>query len=116
MSDPVILLVCGGRAYANKRRVYEVLDQWEVELLIHGGASGADSLAASWAADREINCLRVPAKWKKHGRRAGPLRNHEMAQMKPDVVIAFAGGRGTTNMVTTARESGLNVVVIEEQP
>ena len=113
-AEPAIVLVCGGRDYADKRRVYEVLDGWDVELLIHGGASGADSIAAAWAMEREVNCLRVPAKWKKHGRRAGPLRNREMAKMKPDVVLAFPGGRGTSDMITTAHELGLNVVQIGE--
>jgi len=116
MNEPAIILVCGGRDYANKRRVYEVLDGWEVELLIHGGAAGADSLAAAWAAEREVNCLRVPAKWKKHGKRAGPLRNREMAGMKPDVIIAFRGGRGTSDMVKAGQEAGLIVIEIEEQP
>ena len=113
--SPVVLLVCGGRDYTNRKVVFDALDQWNVELLIHGGATGADALADQWAKEREVNTLRVPAKWKKiGGKQAGPIRNKEMAAMKPDVLVAFPGGTGTANMIAVATEKRIPVVQIQE--
>jgi hypothetical protein len=39
-----------------------------------------------------------PADGKKHGRAAGPIRNQKMPEEKPELVVAFPGGRGTADM------------------
>lgn len=50
------------------------------------------------------------ADWKKHGKAAGPIRNGIMLRDgKPDMVVAFPGGRGTANMVDQARLADLIV-------
>ena len=49
-----------------------------------------------------------PADWNKHGRAAGPIRNRDMAEYA-DCLVAFEGGRGTQNMIKTAKELGLKV-------
>jgi hypothetical protein len=52
----------------------------------------------------------VPAEWKKHGKRAGPLRNMRMLEeWKPDGVAAFPGGSGTADMIAQARNAGVKV-------
>lgn len=107
------VLVCGGRDYANKSHVHQVLDMIHranpIELLIHGDADGADKMADEWAEFREIAVAAYPADWEKHGRAAGPIRNAEMLQENPDVILAFPGGSGTLNMVTQARKKGIPV-------
>ena len=106
------VLVCGGRNFTGD--VTHALDSVNarqgVDLIIHGGAKGADSLAEQWAFRHEIDCLRVPAKWKLHGKAAGPMRNTEMLKLKPDLVVAFSGGRGTDNMVRQAKVAGVKVI------
>ena len=81
--------------------------------MIHGDASGADRLAGEWAKERCIEVLARPAEWKKHGRAAGPIRNQAMLAEKPQLVVAFPGGKGTADMVAKAKKAGLEVVVIE---
>lgn len=108
------LLVCGGRNYADKATVYRALDRVHakrgVALVIHGAATGADTLAGEWAADRGIPVAEFPADWAAHGDSAGPIRNARMlAEEKPDAVVAFAGGTGTAHMVRIARASGVPV-------
>ncbi len=50
------------------------------------------------------------ADWHEHGRAAGPIRNARMiAEGRPDLVIAFPGGRGTADMVSRARKAGIEV-------
>lgn len=101
------VLVCGGRLYGNSARVFEVLDHVHkhvpISLIIQGGAEGADRFAEEWAREREVNCLRVPAKWRRLGKdMAGSARNREMVLMYPDEVVAFPGQHGTMNMVMQA--------------
>lgn len=108
------LLVCGGRDYRDVDAVYAALDRAHAKrpimLVIHGGATGADTLAGAWARLNEVPCLAVPAEWKKHGKRAGPLRNMRMLEeWKPDGVAAFPGGSGTADMIAQARNAGVKV-------
>jgi hypothetical protein len=82
-------------------------------VLIHGAAKGADSLADRWARLNGVPVTQYPAKWNEHGRAAGPRRNEQMLKEgKPDLVIAFEGGRGTAHMVRIAREAGVDVMEI----
>lgn len=111
------VLVCGGRDYDDKAVVYAMLDRIHVEhpisLVIDGGANGADLLARSWGWDRDVKRRTFPAKWKEHGKAAGPIRNAQMlSEGEPDLVVAFPGGRGTANMVSLARGSGVKVIEI----
>lgn len=109
------VLVCGGRDYADASRLWTVLDaihrKHPINLLIHGGAMGADTLAGEWALARGVGCWRCPAEWGKHGKSAGPIRNRQMLEHgKPNMVVAFPGGRGTANMVSQARAAGVEVI------
>ena len=110
------VLVCGGRNYSDEGRLTEVLDDLKPTEIIHGGARGADSLAEKWAATRQVPCHVYPADWRRHGRAAGPIRNREMLeQSKPDLVVAFPGGRGTAHMVRIARAAGHRVIEVEAE-
>jgi predicted Rossmann-fold nucleotide-binding protein len=82
--------------------------------IIHGAAPGADAHAARWAERHGVPALAFPANWKKHKGAAGPIRNRKMlAEGRPDIVIAFKGGRGTANMVDQARAAGVQVVEVK---
>ena len=112
------LLVCGGRDFDDFEIINEELTwlagEHEIEILIHGGARGADTLAGEWAT---LSC--VPVKvfrpdWEKYGKAAGHIRNKQMLdEGKPDFVLAFPGGRGTANMVGQARAAGVTVKEVE---
>ncbi len=105
------VLVCGGRNYSNDLVVNRILDQIHacspISMLIEGGATGADALGAAWACARGVLHVAVPADWGKHGKAAGPIRNQEMIEMRPDHVVAFAGGRGTADMVRRAKAASV---------
>lgn len=104
-------IVCGGRDYANEKHIHETLSNLGVTFVIEGGASGADKAAAKWAYYNEVPNRCFPADWKAHGRAAGPIRNKQMLEVgKPDVVIAFPGGKGTENMVKQAEKAGVKVI------
>ena len=112
------VLVCGGRDYSNKK----VLRVWlgclhgesEIKAVIHGGAPGADSMAGEWARGMLVSEVCFPAEWDEHGKAAGPIRNAKMlSEGKPDVVLAFPGGRGTADIVQKARAAGVPVIEVK---
>lgn len=104
------VLVTGGRDYDDYERVASVLGQLDVTTLAQGGASGADRMAALWCHEERIPCITYPADWAEHGKAAGPIRNARMLNdFRPDLVVAFPGGRGTAHMVGIARKAGYEV-------
>lgn len=106
------VLVCGGRDYADGGSVFHTLETLRgISLIIEGGALGADEWAALWADTRGVKRMRFAADWGAHGRAAGPRRNQRMLdEGKPDLVVAFPGGKGTADMVRRARKAGIPVL------
>src|SRR5688500_9769837 len=129
------ILVCGGRDFNNKELLYTTLDNiclergwctppdkrdeygnWLPEVhIISGMARGADTIAVDWAVVNFCNWSEYPADWARYGKSAGPIRNLQMLEEgKPDLVVAFPGGRGTTNMVKLARDACFEVIEVTE--
>ena len=110
----MVILVCGGRTYNNKEKIYEVLSSIHkdktINILIHGAAKGADTLAGYWARENNIKEKQYPALWNTHGKAAGIMRNQKMLDdNKVDLVIAFPGGKGTADMVERAKKANIEV-------
>lgn len=117
MSAPLRVLVCGGRDFTGRALMRTTLDGLHAACpfghLIHGGARGADMLSGEWARSKGILMSVYPADWARHGRSAGYIRNRQMiVEGRPDLVVAFAGGPGTRDMVTQARKAGLRVELV----
>jgi len=105
------VIVTGGRDYEDYAMVADVLDLFDADLIIQGGAAGADRMARDYAYQNNIICETVKADWNKHGKAAGPIRNLEMLKKYPNaVVVAFPGGKGTENCVKQA--ASLNMIVL----
>ena len=105
--------VTGGREFSDAALVRRTLDAWHPREIAHGGARGLDSLAQEWARQRGIMMTVYHADWRNEGRRAGPIRNHLMlSDFRPDILIAFPGGRGTAHCTELAVRMGIEVVVI----
>ena len=114
------VLVCGGRNYVDRQALYQALDELhrlrKFELLIAGGARGADTLAEEWARDRNISSEIYHADWQL-GRKAGPIRNQRMLdEGGPQLVIAFPGGRGTEDMTARARAAAIETIRVQPSP
>lgn len=78
--------------------------------IISGVAKGVDTVAIDWAVLNWCPFEEYPANWSKHGKAAGPIRNQQMLdEGKPDLVVAFPGGRGTAHMVRLAKAAGVPV-------
>jgi len=128
--QPLAILVTGSRRFGNRRQLYAVLDKHlesyhrpEI-LVIHGGATGADTKAGDWAKANKVLCLKMPAHWDVYGRAAGTKRNLKMLDFlkflrkrgHPCVVEAFPlpGSRGTHHMIRVAQEANFKVNIHEE--
>jgi hypothetical protein len=112
------VLVCGGRDFNDRDFIHNTLcDLHErrgpFAVVIHGCATGADDEGMIWAQMMGVKHLPMQAEWQKYGRAAGPIRNQRMVdEGKPDLVIAFPGGRGTADMVSRARAAKIEVLEI----
>jgi hypothetical protein len=120
MIQPYIVAVTGGRTYSNKARVYAELDALHkvrlVTLLVVGCANGADCFARCWAHDRQVALKVHRANWSALGKAAGHLRNQEIVDHPPHVLIAFPGQRGTADCTRRARAAGIPVLVVVDAP
>ena len=108
------IIVCGGRNYSDRTTVTRILGTLDsrTTTIIHGNAPGADRLAATIAADYGFRVESYPADWDTHSRAAGPIRNQQMLDAGADLVIAFPGGRGTTDMSNRAQRAGVPVLKV----
>jgi|ERR1700692_2223078 len=113
------VLVCGGRKFDDALTLESWLGgihkQHGITLLIEGGAEGADSMARKFAEWAKIPTKTFEADWDRHGTAAGPIRNRQMlVEGRPDLVVAFEGGRGTANMIAQAKAAGVRVLVAKK--
>lgn len=111
------VLVCGGRDFEDYQFAQEKLDKLhrsiDITHVISGHAKGADQLGEMWAEENCTPFTCYPANWDKHRKAAGPIRNQQMLdEGKPDVVLAFPGGRGTADMVKRAKKAGVRVIEV----
>lgn len=114
------IIVAGSRDIKDESFVWSVMEKAikdkgikEDEItIVTGGARGVDTVANKLAAAKGWKCIVMNADWDKHGKSAGYIRNREMAKVA-DMLIAIWDGesRGTKNMISEAKQRGLDVVV-----
>lgn len=98
------LAIVGGRDFFDYASMCRSLaDILDVELVISGGARGADSLARIWAKDHNIPIIEHLPDWGKFGKKAGFVRN-ELIISDATHVVAFWNGksRGTKSSIDLA--------------
>lgn len=105
------VVIAGCRDYENYKEAKEYIDfcLYEIRkeneiIIVSGGATGADSLGERYAEENGYKIEKHPAEWSKFGKRAGPIRNKQMAEIG-DYVICFWNGksRGTKSMIDFAK-------------
>ncbi len=85
---------------------------------VSGTAKGADTLGEKFAQEGDYTVKRFPANWDLYGKRAGFIRNDQMAKYAMEdnnygVLIAFWDGKshGTEYMINSAKKHGLETHV-----
>jgi hypothetical protein len=111
------VIVCGGRWFTDVPLLFETLDRQHqltpMAMLAEGASDdvtgpyvGADYWARIWAVARGVPRVSFHADWKTQFRAAGPIRNKRMLDdVRPSLVVAFEGGRGTDSMVSLAEKT-----------
>lgn len=68
--------------------------------LLCGMAKGADMVGYEWAKAHGVPIREYPARWDKHGKAAGVIRNQQMAA-DADILVALWDGKsnGTRHMI-----------------
>lgn len=109
------LIIAGSRDFDN----YELLKQTvlpylnDIEEIISGTARGADSLGEQFAKEFNIPVRQFPADWNAYGKKAGYLRNVQMAKNATACIVFWDGkSRGTQHMINIAKQYGLKLKII----
>ncbi|MCC6629698.1 MAG: hypothetical protein IT340_20150 [Chloroflexi bacterium] len=83
-----------------------------VDEVIVGEARGVATCAINWAVEHWCPWTLMPANWDAHGKRAGYLRNEQMAGDGDALVAVWDGrSRGTRHMIDAMRRRGKPVAV-----
>jgi len=98
------LVIFGSRNVEDMRAVESAMEACgmasKVTEIVSGGARGVDRLGEQYARQRGIPCKVFPAPWGKYGKRAGPIRNVNMANYADYGVAVWNGeSRGTAHMI-----------------
>lgn len=110
------IIIAGGRDFDNYELLesfcYKVFEQLNIQdddkiIIIEGEAKGADTLAKKFAEENNFECIKFPANWELYGKRAGFIRNQQMAnEGKANYLIAFWDWKssGTKNIIEIMRK------------
>lgn len=105
------IVVAGCRNYNNYSEAKKFIDfctknikEKYTLIFVSGGCNGADLLGERYALENGYKIEKYIAKWEKYGKKAGPIRNKQMAKIS-DYLICFWDGKskGTKSMIDFAK-------------
>ena len=114
------VIIAGGRDFVDYNLLREKVNNIIIDkrlthkiVIVSGCARGADTLGMRYASENILDIEEYPADWDKYGKKAGYMRNVEMAE-NADALIAFWDGKskGTKHMIDIAKERNLPIRVI----
>lgn len=111
------VIIAGSRNFDDYQLLKDICDkklinQKEIEI-VSGTANGADKLGEKYAEEKGYCIKKFPADWKTYGKRAGFIRNEEMAKYS-EALIAFWDGesKGTKHMIELAKKYKLKIHIV----
>ena len=127
MTDELRIIIAGSRNFNDyellKREVLNIVKYdnrpKEYVKIISGCARGADTIGERFAKEFGLEVKKFPADWDGLGKRAGYVRNAEMAKFAVEddndgMLIAFCDGqsRGIKHMIYLAKRYCLDVHIV----
>ena len=107
--------VVGSRTFTDYILLKETLDKLypNIQLIVSGGAQGADSLAEKYAQEEGIPTLIIYPEWKKYGKAAGFVRNKDIVGAG-DILVAFWDGasKGTKDSIDFAKKLDKRIILV----
>jgi hypothetical protein len=126
MLKKIKLIIAGSREITNNLITFKAINEWRdnnsdklISLIISGMARGPDSHAIEYANNNHIPYVDFIPDWEQYGKKAGILRNLEMAKSGDELIAIFNGkSKGTSHMIDTMLRLSKPVWLynIEEQP
>lgn len=118
------LIIAGGRDFTDyellkhevKKFIIEEIKTKKDLNIISGTARGADKLGERFANEYNFTVILFPANWGDFGKRAGRLRNEQMAKFAQNqYCIVFWDGesRGTKHMIEMAESYNLKLRIVK---
>ena len=106
------VIIAGSRGIFDYQRILDAVTESEFHIteVVSGKAMGVDQLGERYAKENGITLKLFPANWKEHGKRAGYLRNVEMAEYADALIAVWDGvSNGTKHMIDIATSNNLKV-------
>lgn len=121
------VIIAGSREMADYKAARKAIDEVFSEIgggapvcVVSGHCRGADILGERYAREHGLELAVFPAEWNRFGRRAGFIRNTQMAEFASEegsegALIAFWDGesRGTKMMIGIAEKKGIDTYVFD---
>ena len=118
------IIIAGSRTFNDLKTLTDATDKFLATIarmhfgrnvtVISGTAQGADKLGEKYAGMHKYKVTQMPADWERFGKRAGYLRNEEMAKIAHACIVFWKDqSHGSKNMIEIARAKGIPTAVIE---
>lgn len=115
------IVVAGGRDFKDYELLKSKCDYYlssaissgDEIVIISGTANGADKLGERYAQEKGYKVERYPAKWNELGKKAGYVRNEEMAKVGHALIAFWNGSKGTKHMIDLAEKYKLHIRVVK---
>lgn len=110
------IIIAGSRHITDVTQVWMAISQFHHDLVMStfsegitevvcGCAKGVDTLGEQWAEQFSVPIKRFPADWTQYGRRAGVLRNVQMAKYADALLCIWDGkSKGSEHMLKAAAQ------------
>jgi hypothetical protein len=108
------VIIAGSRTINNYKLLKSAIEdsKFKIDEIVSGVAKGIDTLGLRYAEENKIPVKCFPADWKKFKKKAGLIRNREMAEYADGLIAIWDGySRGTKHMIDFAASKGLNIFI-----
>jgi len=98
-------IIAGSRTIIDYKFVSNIIrdSNFNISVVISGGAKGVDSLAVRYAKENNIPYELFIPDWNKYGKKAGIIRNCEMGDIADALIAIWDGSSsGTKHMINYA--------------
>ena len=112
------LAIVGSREFTNYdllcREVAKIQETQKIDLIVSGGATGADTLAKKYAAKNRIPLMEFLPDYSRYGRGA-PLQRNSLIVQNADWVLAYvtASSKGTWDTIRKAERAKKKTIIVK---
>jgi predicted Rossmann fold nucleotide-binding protein DprA/Smf involved in DNA uptake len=108
------VIIAGSRSIVDYEIVRKAIEEskFNIDIVVSGCARGVDTFGEQWAIENNIKIEKHPADWNRYGKRAGYLRNEEMAKVADALIAVWDGeSNGTAHMIKLALKYKLKIFI-----